>query len=128
MNDFQGGKIDDIHHKRLFELLKGYFVVGGMPEVVTLYVENREQPLNAFRAVRQLQRQFVLEIDGDIIPVEVKSGVNTKSKSLQAYIQKYNPTYAIKFTGNKFGLDKQKRIYNYPLYMISNYPKLSTQR
>jgi hypothetical protein len=68
LNDFQGGKIDDIHHKRLFELLKGYFVVGGMPEVVTLYVENREQPLNAFRAVRQLQRQFVLEIDGDIIP------------------------------------------------------------
>jgi len=283
LNDFQGGKIDDIHHKRLFELLKGYFVIGGMPEAVTLYVENREQPLNAFRAVRQLQRQlllhyerdfskyagstnsrhiervfnniplqlssaqdkrskkfifknviskgyrsyenladpiawivkaglslkvntnehpsspimagakensfklflfdigllgamvnlapekimlydcgsykgyfaenfvlqelyaygvnevvtwsgrtseieFVLEIDGDIIPVEVKSGVNTKSKSLQAYIQKYNPTYAIKFTENKFGIDKQKRIYNYPLYMISNYPKLSTQR
>jgi len=75
---------------------------------------------------RTSEIEFVLEIDGDIIPVEVKSGVNTKSKSLQAYIQKYNPTYAIKFTGNKFGRDMQKRIYNYPLYMISNYPKLTT--
>ena len=77
---------------------------------------------------RTSEIEFVLEINGDIIPVEIKSGVNTKAKSLQAYIQKYHPTYAIKITGNKFGLDKQKRIYNYPLYMISNYPKLSRQR
>lgn len=65
LNDFQGGKIDDIHHKRLFELLKEYFVIGGMPEAVTLFVENREQPLNAFRAVRQLQRQLLLHYERD---------------------------------------------------------------
>jgi len=49
------------------------------------------------------RHSFVFEIDGNIIPVEVKSGFNTKAKSLQAFINKYNPRYSIKFTGNKFG-------------------------
>jgi uncharacterized protein len=279
LNDFNGGKTDDIYHRRLFDLLKGYFVTGGMPEVIGQYKANKDQPLEAFRAVRQLQRQlilhyesdfskyagstnsrhiervfraiplqlantqdkkskkfkfkdvisrgyrsyedladpiewltkaglalrvntnlhpstpimagakentfklllfdigllgamigltpesilrydygsykgyfaenfvlqelhsyglnkivtwsgrtseieFVLEIDGKIIPVEVKSGFNTKAKSLQAFINKYNPIYSIKFTGNKFGFDRQKRIFNYPLYMISKFPEL----
>jgi hypothetical protein len=59
--------------------------------------------------------------------VEVKAGFNTKAKSLQAFINKYNPVYAVKFTGNKFGCDRQKRIFNYPLYMILKFPELSTE-
>ncbi|MCP4574842.1 MAG: succinyl-diaminopimelate desuccinylase [Deltaproteobacteria bacterium] len=67
---------------------------------------------------------FFTEIAGNVIPVEVKAGFNTKAKSLQAFINKYLPGYAIKFTGNKFGYDRQKMIYNYPLYMISRFPAL----
>jgi hypothetical protein len=44
----------------------------------------------------------VLEINGNIIPVEVKAGFNTKAKSPQAFINKYSPVYSVKFTGNKF--------------------------
>jgi len=280
LKNFKGENIDNIYHRRLFELLKTYFVTGGMPEVIGQYMEKKDEPLEAFRAVRQLQKQllfhyesdfskyagstnsrhiervfraiplqlsnmqdkkskkfkfkdviskgyrsyedladsidwlikaglalkvntnlhpstpvmagakessfklflldvgllgamtnlnperimrydygsykgyfaenfvlqelysyklnkivtwsgktseieFVLEIDGNIIPVEVKSGFNTKAKSLQAFINKYNPVYSVKFTGNKFGCDKQKRIFNYPLYMILKFPELS---
>jgi len=279
LKDFKGGKTDDLYHRRLFDLLKGYFVTGGLPEVISQYTANKDEPLEAFRGVRQLQKQlffhyerdfskyagatnsrhierifraiplqlantqdekskkfkfkdvvsrgyrsyedladpiewltkaglalrvntnlhpsipvmagakensfklllfdigllgamtglspesilrydysshkgyfaenfvlqelrsyglnrivtwsgrtseieFVLEIDGKIIPVEVKSGVNTKAKSLQAFISKYNPSYSIKFTGNKFGFERQKRIFNYPLYMISKFAEL----
>ena len=74
---------------------------------------------------RTSEIEFVLEIDGKIIPAEVKAGINTKAKSLMAFINKYNPEYSIKFTGNKFGFDRQNRIYNYPLYMISKFPALS---
>lgn len=74
---------------------------------------------------RSSEIEFVLEVNGNIIPVEVKAGFNTKAKSLQAFITKYHPAYAIKFTGNKFGCDNQKRIINYPLYMISRFPELS---
>jgi predicted AAA+ superfamily ATPase len=75
---------------------------------------------------RTSEIEFVLEINASIIPVEVKAGFNTKAKSLQAFINKYNPVYAVKFTGNKFGCDRQKRIFNYPLYMILKFPELST--
>ena len=76
---------------------------------------------------RTSEIEFVLEINGNIIPVEVRAGFNTKAKSLQAFINKYSPVYSVKFTGNKFGCDKQKRIFNYPLYMISKFPELSTE-
>jgi len=76
---------------------------------------------------RTSEIEFVLEINESIIPVEVKAGFNTKAKSLQAFINKYNPVYAVKFTGNKFGCDRQKRIFNYSLYMILKFPELSIE-
>lgn len=282
LKNFKGEKTDDVYHRRLFDLLKKYFVTGGMPEVVDQYMEKKDEPLEAFRAVRQLQKQlllhyesdfskyagstnsrhiervfraiplqlsntqdkqskkfkfkdviskgyrsyedladpiewltkaglalkvnsnlhpstpvmagakessfklflfdvgllgaiinlnpesimrydygsykgyfaenfvlqelysyglnkivtwsgktseieFVLEINGNIIPVEVKAGINTKAKSLLAFINKYRPVYSVKFTGNKFGCDMRKRIFNYPLYMILKFPELSTK-
>ena len=282
LKNFKGEKTDDIYHKRLFDLLKAYFVTGGMPEVIGQYMEKKDEPLKVFRAVRQLQKQllfhyesdfskyagstnsrhierifraiplqlsnthdkkskkfqfkdviskgyrsyedladpidwlikaglavkvntnlhpstpvmagakensfklflfdvgllgaiinlnpesimrydygsykgyfaenfvlqelysyrlnkivtwsgktseieFLLEINGNIIPVEVKAGFNTKAKSLLAFINKYRPVYSVKFTGNKFGCDMQKKIFNYPLYMILKFPELSTK-
>ncbi len=32
LNNFRGEKTDDIYHIRLFELLKIYFITGGLPE------------------------------------------------------------------------------------------------
>lgn len=37
LKDFVGGKTDEIYHRRLFDLLKSYFVTGGMPEVISQY-------------------------------------------------------------------------------------------
>ncbi len=280
LKNFNGNKTDDIYHRRLFELLKIFFITGGLPESVTLYMNEKDKPLDALRAVRQFQKQlilqyerdfskysgstnsrhiervfraipsqlsntqtkkakkfifknviskgyrsyedladpvewlvkaglalkvntnphpsiplmagakensfklflfdtgllgsmvslnpenilrydygsykgffaenfvlqelfsygkdsviswsgrtseieFVLEIDGHFIPAEVKAGINTKAKSLMAFISKYNPVYSVKFTGNKFGFDRKNKIYNYPLYMISKFPGLS---
>jgi len=282
LKNFKGEKTDDVYHRRLFDLLKAYFVTGGMPEVIGQYMEKKDEPLKAFRAVRQLQKQllfhyesdfskyagstnsrhiervfrtiplqlsntqdkkskkfkfkdviskgyrsyedladpiewlikaglalkvntnlhpstpvmagakessfklflfdvgllgaiinlnpesimrydygsykgyfaenfvlqelysyglnkivtwsgktseieFLLEINGNIIPVEVKAGFNTKAKSLLAFINKYRPVYSVKFTENKFGCDMLKKIFNYPLYMILKFPELSTK-
>lgn len=38
---------------------------------------------------------------GNIIPVEVKSGKRTQAKSLQSYIERFNPTKSIKLTGRQ---------------------------
>jgi len=47
----------------------------------------------------------------------VKAGVKTKAKSLAAYIAKYSPELAVKFTAKKYGMTGVTR--TYPLYMVS---------
>jgi hypothetical protein len=99
---------------------KGYFAENFVLQELYSYGLNKIVTWSG----RTSEIEFVLEIDGKIVPVEVKSGFNTKAKSLQAFINKYNPSYSIKLTGNRFGFDRQKRIFNYPLYMISKFPDL----
>ncbi len=71
---------------------------------------------------RTSEVEFLLQNKGRIIPVEVKAGTNTKAKSLQAYIAKYQPEYSVKFTGKKYGYDK-KNTFSFPLYMVSVFMK-----
>ena len=59
---------------------------------------------------------FLIKIDGDIIPVEVKSGRRTNSKSLNEYIKKYNPKYSIRISSKNFGFENN--IKSVPLYAI----------
>jgi len=73
-------------------------------------------------AGRTSEVEFLLQNNGEIIPVEVKAGTNTKAKSLQAYIAKYQPESSVKFTGKKYGYDK-KNTFSFPLYMVSVFMK-----
>ena len=64
---------------------------------------------------RNAEIDFILysETDG-IIPIEVKSGNNVKSMSLNMYINKYKPKYAIRFSTRNFGFENN--IKSLPLY------------
>lgn len=59
---------------------------------------------------------FLIKIKGDVIPVEVKSGRRTSSKSLQEYIKKYNPVYSIRISTKNFGMENN--IKSVPLYAV----------
>lgn len=59
---------------------------------------------------------FLIKINGDIIPVEVKSGRRTNSKSLKEYIKKYNPKYSIRISSKNFGFENN--IKSVPLYSV----------
>lgn len=59
---------------------------------------------------------FLVKINGDIIPIEVKSGRRVTSKSLNEYIKKYNPKYAIRISSKNFGLENN--IKSVPLYAV----------
>ena len=59
---------------------------------------------------------FLIKIDGDIIPVEVKSGRRTNSKSLNEYIKKYHPKYSIRISTKNFGFENN--IKSVPLYAV----------
>lgn len=57
---------------------------------------------------------FLLYNKDGIIPVEVKAGNNTQSKSLNIYREKYNPKYSIRISTKNFGFTNG--IKSIPLY------------
>lgn len=59
---------------------------------------------------------FLIKINGDIIPIEVKSGRRTNSKSLGEYIKKYSPKYSIRISSKNFGFENN--IKSIPLYAV----------
>ncbi len=54
--------------------------------------------------------------DEGIIPIEVKSGINNRSKSLNVYIEQNKPKYAIRFSTRNFGFENN--IKSIPLYAV----------
>jgi predicted AAA+ superfamily ATPase len=62
----------------------------------------------------QAEVDFILQKDGDIIPVEVKTGKRTKSKSLAIFAEKYKPAYIIRISSKNFGFENN--IKSVPLY------------
>lgn len=71
---------------------------------------------------------FILQHNDQIYPLEVKSGISLKKKSLSSYLQKYHPTLAIRTSPMNLKLDGQ--ILNCPLYLIEYLDQLleSVQR
>lgn len=63
---------------------------------------------------------FLIEIDHEIYPLEVKAGASQKKKSLIVYNQKYSPSKLVRATTMNLKHDGQ--VYNYPLYLVSKLP------
>ncbi|MBT3191524.1 MAG: DUF4143 domain-containing protein, partial [Verrucomicrobia bacterium] len=66
--------------------------------------------------------EFICEVNGDVIPVEVKSGWVTQAKSLRVFSDKYAPPYCAVFSARNLALDPRSRKHNYPLYLASKFP------
>ena len=63
---------------------------------------------------RGAEIDFIIQREGKLIPVEVKSADNTKAKSLKVYMDTYEPAYAIKLSTKNFGFEDGKK--TVPLY------------
>lgn len=59
---------------------------------------------------------FLIENEDGVIPIEVKATDNTKSKSLNVYINNYHPKYAIRISTKNFGF--MNNIKSIPLYAV----------
>ena len=62
----------------------------------------------------QAEVDFIIRKGDGIIPIEVKSTTNVTSKSLNVYMQKFAPEYAIRISAKNFGFKNQ--IKSVPLY------------
>jgi len=75
--------------------------------------------LTYYEKKSQLEIDFILNIDGKVTAVEVKSGNNTKSKSLDSIIENYKTVSRyMKFERDTNIYIDEKGIEHYPLFMI----------
>jgi len=99
-----------------YGITKGYFAENFVAQE---FVSSGLSKLYAWKE-RNSEIEFLRLIDGEIIPVEVKSGQRTQAKSLLQYILKYAPPSAVKISAKKLNRNKDKLIENYPLYLAGN--------
>ena len=78
---------------------------------------SKQESLYYWTSNRSAEIDFVLYSEEDgIIPIEVKSGNNVKSASLNMYINEFHPKYAIRFSTRNFGFENN--IKSIPLYAV----------
>lgn len=89
---------------------------GGMTEnYVNIQLNVKEYTQYYWKAPKGAHEiDFVIMREGKIIPIEVKSADNTRSKSLDYYMKKYQPKYAIKISTKNFGFENGVK--SIPLY------------
>ncbi len=63
---------------------------------------------------RNAEVDFIITDKNRIIPIEIKSNDNVKSRSLNEYIKKYSPEYSIRISSKNFGFENN--IKSIPLY------------
>ena len=93
LNDFKGGLTENYVNVQL--TINGY---------QTFYWESE----------RGAEIDFIIQREGKLIPIEVKSADNTKAKSLKVYMDAFKPAYAIKLSARNFGFEDGKK--TVPLY------------
>lgn len=88
---------------------------GGMAEnYVNSQLTTNGYPTYYWESERGAEIDFVIQREGRLIPIEVKSADNTKAKSLRVYMETYKPDYAIKLSAKNFGFEDGKK--TVPLY------------
>ncbi|MDR2694497.1 MAG: hypothetical protein LBB74_09840, partial [Chitinispirillales bacterium] len=65
--------------------------------------------------------------DGNVIPVEVKSGINLRAKSLAFFVDKYSPKYSIRTSLADYKVTEPGYIIDMPLYAVANIKALLEQ-
>jgi predicted AAA+ superfamily ATPase len=73
-------------------------------------------PLHYWKNDNTAEVDFIIQKGIDVIPVEVKSGVRVRSKSLGMFMEKYKCPYGIRISKKNFGFENG--IKSVPLYAV----------
>jgi len=104
--------------ERLFNEYEGAFVENYVAQQLFSHFG---QPLFYWRSKGgKAELDFLCEFEGRICPLEVKAGINPRSKSLKSYDLQFNPLRLART--NLLNLKKDGKIVNLPLYAVSLLP------
>ncbi len=112
MTDLQADTIID--GNRIFEEFKG-----AIAEQYVLQQFKTIKDLPVFYWSNETSRaeiDFVIQIESDVVPVEVKAERNLQAKSLKVYMEKFKPNYAIRTSMADY--KKTDNLIDLPLYLL----------
>ena len=98
------------------EIVSGLNVFNYAPGSLAYNSADRTQKYTPKVYLGTTQTIAITRIGQDIIPIEVKSNDNTKSKSLNEYNKTFNPAYSIRISAKNFGYENN--IKSIPLYAV----------
>lgn len=79
----------------------------------TLYYWHKES------TAQQAEIDYIKQIKGEVIPVEVKAGLGRSIKSLHYFLEKHPKNrYGIRFSAQNYSI--HERVHSYPLYAIAH--------
>ena len=91
-----------------------------MGEIAENYVAQvfttKSIPLHYWKGGETAEIDFVVQDNVDVIPIEVRKGLRTRSGSMALFIKKYNSPYAIRISQKNFGFENN--IKSIPLYAV----------
>jgi uncharacterized protein len=62
---------------------------------------------------------LIQDPNGNVIPVEVKSGINLRAKSLAFFVDKHSPKYSIRTSLADYKVNTPSNIIDMPLYAVA---------
>ena len=99
-----------VFHRRALDYFRQYLIVGGMPQAVAKYVEDRME-------IDFLISKAVTTSRHNISPIEVKSGKRYAITSLKKCIAKYGNQLSTPYVLHDKDLKEEDGIIYLPLYM-----------
>lgn len=103
----------------LFVEYKGALTENYIAQSLTTFLEHQ---LFYWTSEGTAEVDFIIDVNGTPIPVEVKSGTSTKKKSLQVYRKEYSPEISVRTSLRNIAYDG--KLLNIPLYAVSELSRL----
>ena len=115
-----GLNTDAVATQCLFDSYRGALVENYVAQQLTA----SDHPLYYWKSKATAEIDFLVTTDSTtVLPLESKSGVNPRSKSLQVYQQRYAPPICLRVT--PLNLRQDGNICNIPLYAINDFERIT---
>lgn len=92
---------------------KGYFAENFVAQE---FLCSRQKQLYSWQE-NTAEVEFLQQVDGKAVPIEVKSGGVTHAKSLHIFAAKYHSPFRVILSANAIQVNEQTGVHRYPLYL-----------
>jgi predicted AAA+ superfamily ATPase len=100
-----------------FGIAKGYFAEAYVAQSLAAMARpDKAEHLYCWQG-GEAEIEFIRSTGAAIVPIEVKSGNRTKSRSLGEFISRYQPPFAVRLSAKPLSYDPNKKVLSLPLFL-----------